>query len=61
MTELTLGQFIAENGHRTGTIRRHGAAPISFYFAKLWYFERLYPLAFAVAAPGRAANGGLRG
>lgn len=26
------------------------AAPIGFYFAKLWYFERLYPLVFAVGA-----------
>ena len=25
-------------------------APIGFYFAKLWYFERLYPLIFAVGA-----------
>jgi squalene-hopene/tetraprenyl-beta-curcumene cyclase len=24
--------------------------PIGFYFAKLWYFERLYPLIFTVAA-----------
>ncbi len=25
-------------------------SPIGFYFAKLWYFERLYPLVFTVAA-----------
>ena len=25
-------------------------APIGFYFAKLWYFERLYPIVFTVAA-----------
>ena len=31
---------------------RH-AAPIGFYFAKLWYYERLYPLLFALAALGR--------
>ena len=31
-------------------------APIGFYFAKLWYFEKLYPLVFAVAALGRAAR-----
>ena len=31
-------------------------APIGFYFAKLWYFERLYPLIFTVGALGRAAN-----
>lgn len=28
--------------------------PIGFYFAKLWYFEKLYPLIFSVAALGRA-------
>lgn len=28
--------------------------PIGFYFAKLWYFEKLYPLIFASAALGRA-------
>jgi len=31
------------------------ASPIGFYFAKLWYFERLYPIIFAVAALRRAA------
>jgi squalene-hopene/tetraprenyl-beta-curcumene cyclase len=31
-------------------------APIGFYFAKLWYYERLYPLIFTVAALGRAAR-----
>ncbi|MBM4068736.1 MAG: squalene--hopene cyclase [Planctomycetes bacterium] len=29
------------------------ATPIGFYFAKLWYFEKLYPLIFTVAALGR--------
>jgi squalene-hopene/tetraprenyl-beta-curcumene cyclase len=28
--------------------------PIGFYFAKLWYFETLYPLAFATSALGHA-------
>lgn len=28
-------------------------APIGFYFANLWYFEKLYPLAFTAAALGR--------
>jgi squalene-hopene/tetraprenyl-beta-curcumene cyclase len=27
--------------------------PIGFYFAKLWYHERLYPLIFAVTALGK--------
>ncbi len=33
-------------------------SPIGFYFAKLWYYERLYPLIWTVAALGRvqAAN-----
>jgi squalene-hopene/tetraprenyl-beta-curcumene cyclase len=31
-------------------------SPIGFYFAKLWYFEKLYPLIFTVAALGRVAN-----
>jgi squalene-hopene/tetraprenyl-beta-curcumene cyclase len=29
-------------------------SPIGFYFAKLWYYEKLYPLVFTVAALGRA-------
>jgi squalene-hopene/tetraprenyl-beta-curcumene cyclase len=29
-------------------------SPIGFYFAKLWYSERLYPVIFTVAALGRA-------
>jgi squalene-hopene/tetraprenyl-beta-curcumene cyclase len=30
-------------------------APIGFYFAKLWYYERLYPLIFTVGALGKVA------
>ena len=30
--------------------------PIGFYFAKLWYHEKLYPLIFATSALGRATN-----
>ncbi|MCC9658058.1 prenyltransferase/squalene oxidase repeat-containing protein [Rhodopirellula halodulae] len=33
---------------------RHRVAwPIGFYFAKLWYYERLYPLVYTTAALGR--------
>jgi squalene-hopene/tetraprenyl-beta-curcumene cyclase len=32
----------------------HNPTPIGFYFAKLWYFEKLYPIIFMVAALGRA-------
>jgi squalene-hopene/tetraprenyl-beta-curcumene cyclase len=28
--------------------------PIGFYFAKLWYYEKLYPIIFTVAALGQA-------
>ncbi|MBI3851307.1 MAG: squalene--hopene cyclase [Verrucomicrobia bacterium] len=31
------------------------ASPIGFYFAKLWYYERLYPMIFTVAALNRVA------
>jgi len=31
-------------------------APIGFYFAKLWYYERLYPLILAASALRRAAS-----
>jgi squalene-hopene/tetraprenyl-beta-curcumene cyclase len=33
--------------------REFPPAPIGFYFANLWYFERLYPLVFCVAALSR--------
>jgi len=35
-----------------GSVRE--SAPIGFYFAKLWYYEALYPRIFAVGALGRA-------
>ena len=31
-------------------------APIGFYFARLWYYERLYPLIFAADALARASG-----
>jgi squalene-hopene/tetraprenyl-beta-curcumene cyclase len=31
-------------------------SPIGFYFAKLWYSERLYPLVWTAAALGRALS-----
>lgn len=37
--------------------RHRQAAPIGFYFAKLWYYERLYPLIFTLAALGQARLG----
>jgi len=34
--------------------RHRDAAPIGFYFARLWYFEKLYPIIFSISALGRA-------
>jgi squalene-hopene/tetraprenyl-beta-curcumene cyclase len=31
-------------------------APIGLYFARLWYYERLYPLVFLVSALGQAMH-----
>lgn len=39
---------------------RFDAAPIGLYFAKLWYFEELYPLVFTVGALEHATRLGLR-
>jgi len=36
--------------------QHHRPAPIGFYFAKLWYHERLYPLVFTTAALGQAVR-----
>ena len=54
-------QLAADNGLlwliervENGTYRE--PTPIGFYFAKLWYFERLYPLIFTVAALRRACE-----
>ena len=37
--------------------RHQDATPIGFYFAKLWYYEQLYPLVFTVSALGCAVRG----
>ena len=34
--------------------RLHQPTPIGFYFAKLWYFEKMYPIVWTVMALGRA-------
>ena len=38
----------------TGRFRQ--SSPIGFYFAKLWYYEALYPVIFTVATLGRAVR-----
>ena len=41
---------------RTHNGQRFDPSPIGFYFAKLWYFERLYPAIFTTAAVRCAAS-----
>jgi hypothetical protein len=36
--------------------RHRQPAPVGFYFAKLWYYEKLYPLVFTVSALSEAAR-----
>ncbi len=40
--------------HATERGQTFPASPIGFYFAKLWYYERLYPQVWALEALGRA-------
>ncbi len=40
---------VEENKHRI-------ASPIGFYFAKLWYYEKLYPMTFTASALGQAVG-----
>jgi squalene-hopene/tetraprenyl-beta-curcumene cyclase len=42
-------EAVERNSHRD-------CSPIGFYFAKLWYYERLYPLIFTVAALGQVVR-----
>lgn len=41
---------------RTNTGQTYTPSPIGLYFAKLWYYERLYPLVFSVSALSKAYN-----
>ena len=67
-TALAVEALAGEESSRTAVIsgvnwlakqlgqgRIEEAAPIGFYFAKLWYFERLYPLIFATSALRRVS------
>jgi squalene-hopene/tetraprenyl-beta-curcumene cyclase len=44
-----LVEAIQQDRHRQPT-------PIGFYFARLWYYESLYPLVFATSALGQAVR-----
>ncbi|MEA3367549.1 MAG: prenyltransferase/squalene oxidase repeat-containing protein, partial [Planctomycetota bacterium] len=50
-TAARRGAAYLVRGTRGGTAL--APAPIGFYFARLWYFERLYPVIFTVEALGR--------
>ena len=42
--------------NRVETDRYLDCSPIGFYFAKLWYHERLYPLIFTASTLGAALS-----
>jgi squalene-hopene/tetraprenyl-beta-curcumene cyclase len=44
---------------RTAEGTRIDAAPIGLYFARLWYFEELYPLIFSVGAMAKTGAFGI--
>lgn len=54
VTECDRGVLWLTERVRAGTWKE--PAPIGFYFAKLWYSERLYPLIWAVAGLGKAVG-----
>jgi squalene-hopene/tetraprenyl-beta-curcumene cyclase len=53
-TEAAVDRGLAWLVERVEAGGLHDPAPIGFYFAKLWYYEKLYPIIWAVAALGRA-------
>ena len=46
---VCLTEIVQKNDHQR-------SSPIGFYFAKLWYYERLYPTIYTVSALGRALS-----
>jgi squalene-hopene/tetraprenyl-beta-curcumene cyclase len=54
MAALELGVAWVIDRVNTGQWRE--PSPIGFYFARLWYYEKLYPLIFSTAALGRVAR-----
>jgi squalene-hopene/tetraprenyl-beta-curcumene cyclase len=52
--EPALGHGLAWLTEAVESGRYRQASPIGFYFARLWYYEKLYPLVFTVSALGRA-------
>ena len=54
--QVAIDQGLAWLAEAIESGRHQQSAPIGFYFAKLWYYERLYPMIFAVSALGQAAG-----
>jgi squalene-hopene/tetraprenyl-beta-curcumene cyclase len=55
MAAITNGIRFLTTATRTGT--HFPPSPVGFYFANLWYFEKLYPLVYTVAALTRLTEG----
>lgn len=70
-TALAVEALASRKGHGIASALKRGVAylihcletsayrsptPIGFYFANLWYFEKLYPLAFTASALGRVLS-----
>jgi len=55
-TQSALSQGVAWLLKQTGAEASMTPSPIGLYFAKLWYFEELYPLIFAVSALQKVKN-----
>ena len=45
---------VVAGGQAVESGRYRESQPIGFYFAKLWYYEQLYPVLFTVSALGQA-------
>jgi squalene-hopene/tetraprenyl-beta-curcumene cyclase len=55
ITAVTRGASWIDAAAREG--EQVAAAPVGLYFAKLWYYEELYPLIFAIAGLSAACRG----
>lgn len=55
-TKAAAGKGLEWLLQRVETDQFGASSPIGFYFAKLWYYEKLYPILFAVGALRRAVE-----
>jgi hypothetical protein len=55
-TAAAVGEGIDWLMEKIGSSEGLRPSPIGFYFAKLWYYERLYPMIFTVGALARAQD-----